>query len=42
MALVELTLGLQPEIVPSTVSYRKTLEPVSPFAETSNPVPLVL
>jgi hypothetical protein len=29
-------------MVPSTVSNRKTLEPVLPFSDTSNPVPLML
>src|SRR6516165_5211403 len=42
MAWVGSTLGLQPEMVPSVVANRKTLEPVLPFSDTLNPVPLVL
>src|ERR1700684_231721 len=37
IAWVASTRGLQPEMVPSTVANRKTLEPVLPFSETSNP-----
>src|SRR5687768_11818166 len=43
MALFRSTAGLQPEIVPSALLNRKTLEPVLPSSSvTLNPVPLLL
>src|SRR5689334_18158070 len=41
-AWVPSTVGLQPEMVPSVVANRKTLEPVLPCAVTSKPVRAML